>query len=233
MLSLENLEDRGLLGWDRRPGINRYAMHPVVCGMVWNRLDNVSRNEIYSRRYEYPANRLIVSDVAAKSLKDLTVDIEFFYTLIGVGDHPGALYKLNTHLTEVMRYLGAKQQLVELIEVLFFPDGLNQPPRRIPPPQSYPRENLFFSSLRLQTWALNTLAITYKELGQLEQAVHFFSRALDHAIEVGYDENVPIIEFNLSNVRLRQIVCRRERSTKSITVSTEATKTTRQVMGSA
>src|SRR5205823_2274058 len=103
MATLENLEGRGLLGWDKRRGINRYAMHPVVCGMVWSRLDDVARNEIYNRRDEYLVNRLIVSEEAATSLEDLAADVEFFYTLIGVGNLPGALYKLNTHLTDIMR----------------------------------------------------------------------------------------------------------------------------------
>ena len=35
--SLESLEDRGLLGWDRKN--NRYDMHPVVRGVVWNLQD--------------------------------------------------------------------------------------------------------------------------------------------------------------------------------------------------
>ncbi len=35
--ALSELEDRGLLGWDRRA--NRYDLHPIVRGVAWNGLD--------------------------------------------------------------------------------------------------------------------------------------------------------------------------------------------------
>ena len=35
--ALNVLEDRGLLGWDRRA--NRYDLHPIVRGVAWNGLD--------------------------------------------------------------------------------------------------------------------------------------------------------------------------------------------------
>ena len=36
-LILTDLEDRGLVGWDRRG--NRYDLHPVVRGVIWSALD--------------------------------------------------------------------------------------------------------------------------------------------------------------------------------------------------
>jgi hypothetical protein len=39
--ALTELEDRGLLGWDRRA--NRYDMHPIVRGVVWGGLDDEAR----------------------------------------------------------------------------------------------------------------------------------------------------------------------------------------------
>jgi hypothetical protein len=42
--ALTDLEDRGLLGWDRRA--NRYDLHPIVRGVVWSRLDDGIRRSI-------------------------------------------------------------------------------------------------------------------------------------------------------------------------------------------
>ena len=43
--TLSNLEDRGLLGWDRRA--NRYDLHPLVRGVTWNGVDEHARQGIY------------------------------------------------------------------------------------------------------------------------------------------------------------------------------------------
>jgi hypothetical protein len=43
--ALTELEDRGLLGWDRRA--NRYDVHPIVRGILWGRLEDSSRIRIF------------------------------------------------------------------------------------------------------------------------------------------------------------------------------------------
>ena len=42
---LADLEDRGLLGWDRRA--NRYDLHPIVRGVTWSGLGNQDKQGIY------------------------------------------------------------------------------------------------------------------------------------------------------------------------------------------
>src|SRR6266516_114542 len=42
---LADLEDRGLLGWDRRA--NRYDLHPIVRGVTWAGLDKQAKQGIY------------------------------------------------------------------------------------------------------------------------------------------------------------------------------------------
>ena len=41
---LTELEDRGLLGWDKPA--NRYDLHPIVRGVIWNTLTNNARRGI-------------------------------------------------------------------------------------------------------------------------------------------------------------------------------------------
>src|ERR1035438_3950905 len=50
-LAFVDLEDRGLLGWDRRA--NRYDLHPIVRGVVWSGLDQVSRQRVYADLRSY------------------------------------------------------------------------------------------------------------------------------------------------------------------------------------
>ena len=39
---LDDLEDRGLLGWDKRA--NRYDLHPIVRGVTWSGLGNQDKH---------------------------------------------------------------------------------------------------------------------------------------------------------------------------------------------
>ena len=42
---LTELEDRGLVGWDKRA--NRYDLHPIVRGVVWSGLGDDTRRGVY------------------------------------------------------------------------------------------------------------------------------------------------------------------------------------------
>jgi hypothetical protein len=46
--ALTVLEDRGLLGWDRRA--NRYDLHPIVRGVIWSGIDDNIRADVYDPR---------------------------------------------------------------------------------------------------------------------------------------------------------------------------------------
>ena len=50
MRVLTELEDRGLLGWDRRA--NRYDLHPIVRGVAWNGLDAAAQQGVYAGLHE-------------------------------------------------------------------------------------------------------------------------------------------------------------------------------------
>lgn len=50
-VQLAELEERGLLGWDRAK--NTYDLHPIVRGVVWSGLDDVRRRALYGALEEH------------------------------------------------------------------------------------------------------------------------------------------------------------------------------------
>ena len=44
--ALTELEDRGLIGWDREA--NRYDAHPIVRGVVWQLTDAKDQRDVYA-----------------------------------------------------------------------------------------------------------------------------------------------------------------------------------------
>jgi len=49
-LALTALENRGLLGWDKK--MNQYEMHPVVRGFIWTNLDAEEKRSIYKSIFQ-------------------------------------------------------------------------------------------------------------------------------------------------------------------------------------
>ena len=60
--TLTELEDRGLVGWDK--AANRYDLHPIVRGVVWQGLDTRTRQDIYGILHSYRSseNELEIQD---------------------------------------------------------------------------------------------------------------------------------------------------------------------------
>src|SRR5579863_6476931 len=87
---LADLEDRGLLGWDRRA--NRYDLHPIVRGVTWAGLESQARQGIYqtlSTHFESLPKKF--DDWReVERLEDLTPAIELYNTLIGLGRYDDA-----------------------------------------------------------------------------------------------------------------------------------------------
>ena len=88
---LADLEDRGLLGWDRRA--NRYDLHPIVRGVTWSGLGNQDKQGIYKTlSTHFESLPMIDRDhwQEVNSLEDLTAAIELYNTLIGLGRYDDA-----------------------------------------------------------------------------------------------------------------------------------------------
>jgi hypothetical protein len=181
--TLAALEDRGLLGWDRRA--NRYDLHPIVRGVVWSGLDESSRRTTYSALETHFKSVPPIKWQNVDCLEDLTGAIELYNTLVGLGrfDDAGALFYERLDAATLYR-LSASRQRAELLEMLF-PDGLHQLPR--------------LSTPRSQGYTLNCLAQGYNFSGQPGRAVPFYQRVNVIHEQASDPENLAIGLRNLSN----------------------------------
>ena len=167
--ALTELEDRGLLGWDKTA--NRYDLHPIVRGVVWGGLGDETKQGVYEVLHSHfeaiPDKHDHYTQV--ESLEDLTPAIELYNTLIGLGRYEEAGRLFYERLNKAMHFrLSSNRQRIELLERLF-PDGLDQLPRR--------------KRVDGQAFILNALALAYKNSGQPGQAVplSFRDLAIDEA----------------------------------------------------
>jgi tetratricopeptide (TPR) repeat protein len=159
--ALTELEDRGLLGWDKRA--NRYDLHPIVRGVVWSGLEERARQDVYKALHAHFEALPAIDDWRqVNSLEDLTPAIELYNTLIGLGRYDDAYRLFYERLERATHFrLSASRQRAELLEMLF-PDGLEQLPR--------------LDSLAWQALSLNALATAYHLSGQPERAASLFHR---------------------------------------------------------
>jgi tetratricopeptide (TPR) repeat protein len=157
--ALSSLEDRGLLGWDKRS--NRYHLHPVVGAVVWRGTASNARLDIFGalRRHFTPlAERTQWWEV--KHLEDLTAGVELYNTLISEGNYNQAFAVFRDRLDDATLYsVKNRRQRVALLEMLF-PDGLDQVPR--------------LEGERIQRWTLRGLAADYSFTGQPARALALY-----------------------------------------------------------
>ena len=163
--SLTILEDRGLLGWDRRA--NRYDLHPIVRGVVWGRLDEALQCDIYNSLYShFEAMPMIKDFMEIESIENLTPAIELYSASIGLELYEDAFKIYYDRLEKAMLWrLSANRLRIELLERLF-PDGINMLP--------------YLTSENYQVYVLNTLAMGYILSGQPGLAV----KPLLHQLEI-------------------------------------------------
>ncbi|HEX8921211.1 MAG TPA: hypothetical protein VF766_07015, partial [Pyrinomonadaceae bacterium] len=180
---LTELEDRGLVGWDKRA--NRYDLHPIVRGVVWSGLGEDTRRGVYTSLHtHFEALPKIDDYLKVNSLEDLTPAIELYNTLVGLGRYDDAGRLFSERLSQATLYrLSANRQQVELLEMLF-PDGLDQLPRV--------REKNY------QAYLLNALALAYKLSGQPGRAPMLYRRANGIYSEAENQNSLSITLGNLS-----------------------------------
>jgi tetratricopeptide (TPR) repeat protein len=176
-----DLEDRGLLGWDRRA--NRYDLHPIVRGVVWGGVNERSRQGAYAALRAYfeplPATEWRKVD----SLDDLTPAIELYNTLIGLGRYEDAYVVFRDRLNKAtLHRLSTSRLRVELLEALF-PDGLGHQPRLGDPTS--------------RAFTANALALGCQYSGKPGAAIALFRRYID----VGERTNLsnPAAHYNLAD----------------------------------
>lgn len=164
--ALADLEDRGLVGWDNRPGVNRYDLHPIVRGVTWSGVPNDTQQAIYGTlEVHFQAMPMVKDWQDVNSLEDLTPAIELYDKLIGLERYDDARTIFIVRLEKATHFrLSASRQRLQLLERLF-PDGTDTLPR--------------LCSTQDQSWALNALALAYDISGQPGAAVRVYRRKLD------------------------------------------------------
>ncbi len=179
---LTELEDRGLVGWDKRA--NRYDLHPLVRGVVWSGLNDDARRGVYTSLYaHFEAVPMIDDYLKVNSLEDLTPAIELYNTLIGLGRYDDAFYLFHKRLSQAVLYrLSANRQMTELMEMLF-PNGLDKPPH--------------LSNPGNQAYTLGVLALGYHFSGQPGRAAPLFRQHNTISKGVKYGK---ALSFGLGNL---------------------------------
>ncbi|MDQ1611956.1 MAG: hypothetical protein QOG00_1887 [Pyrinomonadaceae bacterium] len=203
---LTELEDRGLVGWDKRA--NRYDLHPLVRGVVWSGLGDDARRGVYTSLHaHFEAVPMIDDFLKVNSLEDLTPAIELYNTLIGLGRYDDAFVVFHDRLSDATLYrLSASRQRAELLELLF-PDGLEQLPH--------------LNRQGDHPYILNALAQGYHYSGQPGRAAALFRRANTILSEKEDDGNLNVGLGNLSDtLRLSGALCESESSARRALVIT-------------
>ena len=157
---LTELEDRGLLGWNRRA--NQYDLHPIVRGVVWRELDDRERSEVYEA-LERHFSAVPQKPEGVETLAEASPVIELFTALVGLGryDDAASVYFERLHFQFSFAKSGLQQVNIGLLES-FFADGLERPPRT----RSHNASVLF------------QLGHAYKAIGRLVEGHSFYRRAL-------------------------------------------------------
>jgi hypothetical protein len=159
--ALTELEDRGLIGWDREA--NRYDAHPIVRGVVWQLADAKDQRAVYAALEAHFEPMATPEWRSVEALADLSPAIERYHTLIGLGRYDDAFNLFHDRLSHATLYrLAAHRERIAWLERMF-PNGVAGLP-------ALTRESS-------QTYLLNTLALSYRFSGLPGRAVPLYWRA--------------------------------------------------------
>lgn len=160
--ALTELEDRGLIGWDREA--NRYDAHPIVRGVVWHLTGANDQRAVYAALDAHFEPMAVPEWEEVETLADLTPAIERYNTLVGLGRYDDALALFRDRLEYATLYrLAAHRERIAWLERMF-PDG-----------ETSIRA---LADDRDQSLALNALALSYEFSGQPGRAAPLYRRAV-------------------------------------------------------
>jgi tetratricopeptide (TPR) repeat protein len=183
--ALTELEDRGLIGWDRES--NRYDSHPIVRGVVWDSM-NVRRKRAVLAALDAHFQPMPTPEWdQVKAIEDLSPAIERYCTLLHLKRFDDAFILFRERLEYATLYrLAAYRERISLLEPLFSGDT--------PMVETY----------AAQSYALSALAGSYRLVGQPLRAIPLYRRAVKIS-EVGRNEDDrEVVLCNLGDA-LRQV----------------------------
>lgn len=112
--ALHDLDDRGLLWWDRSS--NSYDLHPIVRAYVHEQLDASDRVRANERVRDHFQALPPEPEATAKSVEDLGRTITIFRALVGAGQRNAARALWASRLSSVLiEQLGAHVAVIELL----------------------------------------------------------------------------------------------------------------------
>jgi tetratricopeptide (TPR) repeat protein len=152
--ALTDLEDRGLLQWDR--AANTYDLHPVVRAYAFDLLEEGERVRTFDAIGNHFASRPREDAQEATELSHLRNSIEIVRAYTGAGRGAEAAQFLRGKLSEALLFtVGAHHQLIELLQPLLgeSPKGAHMVP-----------------SWRERSYCMNSLAIALSSVGRVAEA---------------------------------------------------------------
>jgi hypothetical protein len=187
---LTDLEDRGLLGWDR--AANRYDLHPVVRGVVWSGLDDIGRRALYGRLEEHFSSGPAAS-AEVQSVAEALPMIELMRVLIGLGRYDDAadlFFDRLSYWKPGFALAGMGHDLLTLMEGLF-PEGVEAPPA---------------AAIRRDKDVVAELGHAYENVGQLSDAYRCAMRLIDYQLQSMYAVIGPFnFDYESLSERARQL----------------------------
>ncbi|MEO1260770.1 MAG: DUF4062 domain-containing protein [Bacteroidota bacterium] len=185
--TLTQLEDRGLLGWNRQH--DRYDLHPVVRGVVWSGTDEKEQQGVFKvMQNHFKAVPMVEDYREVNSLEDLTPAIELYNALIGLELYNEAFNVFKDKISNATLWrLGNSRLRMELMEKLF-PDELGHLPH--------------LSKDIDKASACHLLAITYDRSGELSKAVKYYEMHIEIQKKKGSKIDLAVGLFNHSNALL-------------------------------
>jgi len=167
---LEELEQRGLLRWDREK--NRYDMHPVVRGYAFDRLGGENKTGTFERIENHFKAQPDENADKAESVADLANTIAIYRALLGAGKLDVAAGFYNSRLKSRLHYnIAAYYTIIELLTPLFG-DGVDTLPT--------------LESKSLQSAIATTLGSILSYIGRNEEGLALFS--LNLKLDLDEDE---------------------------------------------
>jgi len=163
---LTDLEDRGLVGWDKQS--NRYDLHPIVRTLVWHAVSDSARHGIDQQILTYFDAVPKPTDWSnLDSVEERTAAFELYYCYIRLG-RPDDAYTLFRDCIQGAVYyrFNASRDHVALLRELF-PQGIGQLPS--------------LRDAEDQRDAIHSLAIALYFSGDLSQSIAHFQRVVAFA----------------------------------------------------
>ena len=187
--ALTELEDRGLIGWDREA--NRYDAHPIVRGVVWQQTTSKDQQAVYTALEAHLEPMATPGWRSVKSLEDLTPAIERYHTLVELGRYDDAFRLFRDRLDyATLRRLAAHRERIAWLERLF-PEGVEGLPA--------------LTDKGYQAFTLNALGASYRGFGQPGRSVPLRRRNIELRQRSGSKESQQI---GLSNLAVTLMRCR-------------------------